>query len=86
MPWRGLVMGRVIRDEKKPARQIRAYCAQLSEVPRCDIEDREAKNAKIEEFATELYRHGGQAVNMITKLFGEETAKRVIVQHMYGVD
>ena len=27
-----------------------------------------------------------QAVNMITKLFGEETAKRVIVQHMYGVN
>ena len=62
------------------------YCAQLSEVPVCDSEDREAKNAKIEEFATELYRHGGQAVNMITKLFGEETAKRVIVEHMYGVN
>ena len=59
--------------------------AQLSEVPVCDSEDRETKNAKIEEFATELYRHGGQAVNMITKLFGEETAKRVIVEHMYGV-
>ena len=65
---------------------IGIYCAQLSEVPGCDSEDREAKNAKIEEFATELYRHGGQAVNMITKLFGEETAKRVIVEHMYGVN
>ena len=58
----------------------------ISEVPRCDSEDREAKKTKIEEFATELYGHGGQAVDMITKLFGKETAKRVIVQHMYGAD
>ena len=60
------------------------FSAQLSEVPRCEGDDRKEKRAKIERFANELYANGGTAVNMITRLFGKETAKRVIVKHMYG--
>ena len=63
---------------------IGVYCAQLAEVPACDSDDREEKRRKVKEFATKLFENGGQAVNMITKLFGEETARRVIIKHMYG--
>ena len=38
------------------------------------------------EFAVNLYNNGGPAVDQIKKLFGEETAKRLILRHMYGVD
>ena len=65
---------------------IGLFSAQLSEVPRCDGDDRKEKRAKIERFANDLYGNGGMAVNRITKLFGKETAKRVIVQHMYGAE
>lgn len=64
---------------------IGIFCAQLSEVPQCDETDAEEKRRKVESFATRLYEDGGQAVNMISKLFGKETAKRVILRHMYGV-
>ena len=64
---------------------IGIYCAQLSEAPACDGEDREEKRRKVRDFAGHLYEEGGQAVNMLTKLFGKETAERVILQHMYGV-
>lgn len=63
---------------------IGVYCAQLAEVPACDSDDREEKRRRVKEFATKLFENGGQAVNMITKLFGEETARRVIIKHMYG--
>ena len=63
---------------------IGLFSAQLSDVPRCEGDDRKEKRAKIESFANELHANGGMAVNMITRLFGKETAKRVIVKHMYG--
>ena len=45
----------------------------------------EEKRRKVHDFAGHLYEEGGQAVNMLTKLFGKETPERVILQHMYGV-
>ena len=48
-----------------------------------DIEAGRAKNA---EFADSLLKNGGPAVNKIRKMFGEETAKRIIRNHMYGAD
>ena len=65
-------------DHDRPARVA-------LEVPQCDETDAEEKRRKVESFATRLYEDGGQAVNMISKLFGKETAKRVILRHMYGV-
>ena len=44
------------------------------------------KNAKIRSFAETLIRQGGPAVDMMTKLFGAETAGRVILSHMYGTE
>ena len=46
---------------------------------------RQEKRQKIGDFAGELYAQGGPAVDMITKLFGRETAERVIMRHLYGV-
>ena len=47
--------------------------------------ERQEKRQRIGDFAGELYAQGGPAVDMITKLFGRETAERVIMRHLYGV-
>ena len=57
------------------------FVNQLREAPICDEEE---KKAKIEAFAQKLAANGGSAVNMFTKLFGQETADRMVVHHMYG--
>ena len=58
------------------------FVAQLEEAPACDYE---SKKAKIEEFAQKLAANGGSAVKQFTKLFGQETADRMVIHHMYGV-
>ena len=60
---------------------ISLFVAQLNEAPACDEEE---KKGKIEAFAQKLAANGGSAVNMFTKLFGEETAYRMVIHHMYG--
>lgn len=61
---------------------IRLFVSQLEKASTCDYE---AKKAKIEAFAQNLSANGGSAVKLFKKLFGEETAKRVVIHHMYGV-
>lgn len=56
--------------------------AQLRTAENCD---HDIKKAKISGFANTLVRKGGPAVNQFTKLFGKETAERLILGHMYGV-
>lgn len=58
------------------------FVDQLKEAPACD---EEAKKAKTEAFARKLAANGGSAVNMFTKLFGRDTADRMVIHHMYGV-
>ncbi len=60
-----------------------AYIAQLPLLPPCD---KQQKAAKVRSFAEHLYADGGVAVQQITQLFGSETARRIVVQHMYGVE
>ena len=60
-----------------------AYVAQLPLLPTCDSQQ---KTAKVRSFAERLYAEGGVAVQQITKLFGSETAHRLVVQHMYGIE
>ena len=55
---------------------------QLNSAAACDPE---AKKEKVREFAETLVEKGGPAVNQVTKLFGKETAERLILGHMYGV-
>ena len=61
---------------------ISLFIDQLEEAPACDYE---AKRAKTEAFAQNLAADGGSAVKQFTKLFGKETADRMVIHHMYGV-
>ena len=60
----------------------RVFLARAAQAPSCDPE---VKKEKVRSFAETLYSEGGPAVDMLTQLFGEETAKRVILGHMYGL-
>ena len=62
---------------------IEAYLKLAKESKNCDPEQ---KKQKAEAFAQELFRQGGPAVDQFKKLFGEQTAERVVVKHMYGAD
>ena len=61
---------------------IGIFEAQLFIAKECD---KEAKKAKVRGFADTLISDGGVAVNQMIKLFGQETAERMIRGHMYGV-
>ena len=58
------------------------FLRQLAEAPACDAQAKQAKNRA---FAERLFTEGGPAVDQVTKLFGPETAKRLILRYMYGV-
>lgn len=58
------------------------FLGQLEAAPACD---RAAKAEKVKAFAERLFAEGGPAVDQVTKLFGTETAKRLILRYMYGV-
>ena len=58
------------------------FMEQLESAAACDPG---AKKEKVREFAEMLVEKGGPAVNQVTKLFGKETAERLILGHMYGV-
>ena len=60
-----------------------AFVAQLPLLPSCD---RQQKAAKVRAFAEHLYADGGVSVRSITQLFGSETARRLVVEHLYGVE
>ncbi|MBQ6479065.1 MAG: hypothetical protein IJI44_06825 [Erysipelotrichaceae bacterium] len=62
-------------------RYIEEYLKLAKETESCDPAQ---KKQKVEVFARELFTKGGPAVNQFKKLFGEETAERVVVKHMYG--
>jgi len=59
------------------------FVERLSSLPDCDPVK---KSVKIKDFAEKLVSSGGPAVNQMTKLFGKETAGRLILRHMYGVN
>ena len=58
------------------------FLRQLDSAPDCD---KAAKAEKVDAFAQRLFAEGGPAVDQVTKLFGRETAKRLILRWMYGV-
>ena len=61
---------------------IAVYEKQLKDAADCDKSEKAAKTA---EFANKLYESGGPAVDQVKKLFGDETARRLVVNRMYGV-
>ena len=60
--------------------------AVFNELQRAEDCDEQAKKEKIRRFADSLISAGGPAVSMFTKMFGEETAKKVVLQYMYGCE
>ncbi len=61
---------------------LTVYTELLAAAQPCDQAE---KSAKVRAFAERLFKEGGPSVTQVTKLFGEQTAERLIVQHMYGV-
>ena len=62
---------------------IAEYLDQLEAAPDCDPSEKKTKTAA---FAQGLLDNGGPAVDQFRKLFGDETAYRIIMQHMYGAE
>ena len=61
---------------------VRAFLSLAREARFCDSAE---KSAKIRAFAETLLEKGGPAVDTVSRLFGAETARRLILGHMYGV-
>ena len=61
---------------------LETFLRQLAEAPDCDAAAKAEKNRA---FAERLFAEGGPAVDQVTKLFGPETARRLILRWMYGV-
>ena len=76
--------GRGMTERMSHAAQdyLTVYTELLATAPTCDSTE---KSAKVRAFAERLFAEGGPAVDQVTKLFGEQTARRLILQHMYGV-
>ena len=64
---------------------IDLFAAELSE-PAAGKCPADLKRARVGDFARTLVENDGPAVNMMAKLFGEETMRRIVLKHMYGVE
>ena len=71
------------RMTESAKKYVDLFAKELENAPCHDVAAGRAKNA---EFADSLLNNGGPAVNKIRKMFGDETAKRIIRDHMYGAD
>lgn len=60
---------------------LKAYLAQADSAEACGAPE---KSARVRTFAEQLISKGGPAVDQVTKLFGADAARRLILQHMYG--
>ena len=58
------------------------YISLLASAPPCDPAE---KQGKTRYFAETLFASGGPAVDQVTRLFGHDTAERLILRHMYGI-
>ena len=63
-------------------RYFDAFMKELERAEPCDSAEKTAANRVLPDG---LLEHGGPAVDQMRKLFGEETASRLVLTHMYGV-
>ena len=59
-----------------------AFLEQLEKAPFCDSEEKQKRAGA---FAGRLFEEGGPAVDQVTKLFGSDFARRLVLNYMYGV-
>ena len=64
---------------------MKYFDAYMKEVERAEDCDPAAKTAANRVLPQGLLDHGGPAVDQVRKLFGDETASRLVLSHMYGV-
>ncbi len=69
--------------EKAARNYFGIYLEELQKLPGCDIADKKEKN---QFFAETLFSKGGPAVDQVKNLFGDEIARKLVVNCMYGVD
>lgn len=62
---------------------LASYVAML---PTCAPCDGPEKREKVRAYAQRLFDEGGPAVDFVKKSFGEESARRLVLKHMYGVE
>ena len=70
------------RTEMSCRQYIDLFVEELAKAPACDVKE---KTEKVKAFAQGLIDHGGPAVDPVKKMFGKETAQRLVVCHMYGI-
>ena len=62
---------------------LRTYLKQAETAKPCSESE---KTALIRNYAEQLISQGGPAVDQVTRLFGDDFARRLILRHMYGAD
>lgn len=75
--------GNLVRFDTACRNYMSEYIRQAQNAPACNKEDKQKKTYA---FAKGLLDAGGPAVNQFRKLFGEETAERIVLKHMYGIN
>ena len=75
--------GIVLDTESYRVSGVGHFCILRLNAPPCDSK---AKKKRVDQFAETLFLQGGPAVDTITRLFGRETAGRLLLHHMYGSD
>lgn len=70
------------RFQSAAEKYLITYAEQLRSADACD---RVVKGSKIRAFAETLYEQSGPAVKQMQALFGDNTAKRLVLDHMYGI-
>ena len=62
---------------------LRTYLKQAESAKPCGESE---KTVLIRNYAEQLISKGGPAVDQVTRLFGDDFARRLILRHMYGAD
>ena len=75
--------GFIERFNKAAREYIDMFAAELAAAEKCPDGP---KRERVGDFARTLVKNDGPAVSMMAKLFGEETMRRIVLKHMYGVE
>ena len=80
-------MGRkaTARLKQSAKEYMHIFVSKLEHTRDCSGAEKLRKQAKTKTFAERLYAEGGQAVDQVKTLFGDEFAERLILDHMYDV-
>ncbi|MBO6161647.1 MAG: hypothetical protein J6O53_00150 [Eubacterium sp.] len=80
-------MGRKVTARLKQSAKeyMHIFVSRLEHTSECNAMEKLLKQAKNKAFAERLYAEGGQAVEQVRSLFGDEFAEKLIQDYMYDV-